>query len=143
MYGRYAAGSSVAAQDNNDLYSGFDGAGSSSIIHEPIGGYAMQAMARGTTAMQMTEVGPLALNRCDERVNATEQDPRPMTSVKGAGYKSNVGSPFDPVAQTHRGKMAALKKKIENGPEFVAKEMEREINQLIVCCGLHLANTWS
>ncbi|CEP03482.1 unnamed protein product (mitochondrion) [Plasmodiophora brassicae] len=114
MYGRYAAGSSVAAQDNNDLYSGFDGAGSSSIIHEPIGGYAMQAMARGTTAMQMTE------------------DPRPMTSVKGAGYKSNVGSPFDPVAQTHRGKMAALKKKIENGPEFVAKEMEREINQLIV-----------
>ncbi|CAM9106137.1 unnamed protein product [Choristocarpus tenellus] len=52
-------------------------------------------------------------------------DSRPMTSVSGAGYQSKKKGAFDPLNQG-RGPAPALAEKSENGPEDVAKEMERQ-----------------
>lgn len=51
-----------------------------------------------------------------------------MTSVAGAGYQSNKQGTFDPLNQSH-GPAPALAERADNGPEDLAKEMERQ-----VCC---------
>lgn len=50
-----------------------------------------------------------------------------MTSVSGAGYQSKKQGTFDPLNQGH-GPAAALAEKSDNGPEYLAKEMERQVN---------------
>ncbi|CAM9370847.1 unnamed protein product, partial [Heterosigma akashiwo] len=58
---------------------------------------------------------------------------RPMTSVAGAGYKSNAarGDPaFDPLGQ-NRGPAPPLAEKADNSPEDKAKDMEKQVNRLI------------
>ncbi|CAM9133796.1 unnamed protein product [Discosporangium mesarthrocarpum] len=50
---------------------------------------------------------------------------RPMTSVSGAGYQSKKKGAFDPLNQG-RGPAPALAEKADNGPEDLAKEMERQ-----------------
>lgn len=61
--------------------------------------------------------------------------PRPMTSVKGAGYSSNPAAAakaaFDPLNQAARGPAPALAAKADNSPEDLAKEMEKQVNKLI------------
>lgn len=47
-----------------------------------------------------------------------------MTSVSGAGYQSKKKG-FDPLKQGH-GPAPALAEKADNGPEDLAKEMERQ-----------------
>lgn len=49
-----------------------------------------------------------------------------MTSVSGAGYQSKKQGTFDPLKQGH-GPAAALAEKADNGPEDMAKEMERQV----------------
>lgn len=51
---------------------------------------------------------------------------RPMTSVSGAGYQSKKQGAFDPLNQGH-GPAPALAEKADNGPEYLAKEMERQV----------------
>lgn len=51
---------------------------------------------------------------------------RPMTSVAGAGYQSNRQGTFDPLNQNH-GPAPALAERADNGPEDLAKEMERQV----------------
>lgn len=50
-----------------------------------------------------------------------------MTSVSGAGYQSKRQGNFDPLNQGH-GPAPALAEKSDNGPEYLAKEMERQVN---------------
>lgn len=50
-----------------------------------------------------------------------------MTSVSGAGYQSKKQGTFDPLNQGH-GPAPALAEKSDNGPEYLAKEMERQVN---------------
>ena len=50
-----------------------------------------------------------------------------MTSVSGAGYQSKRQGTFDPLNQGH-GPAPALAEKSDNGPEYLAKEMERQVN---------------
>lgn len=52
---------------------------------------------------------------------------RPMTSVAGAGYQSNRQGTFDPLNQNH-GPASALAERADNGPEHLAKEMERQVH---------------
>lgn len=49
-----------------------------------------------------------------------------MTSVSGAGYQSKKQGTFDPLNQGH-GPAPALAEKADNGPEDMAKEMERQV----------------
>lgn len=49
-----------------------------------------------------------------------------MTSVSGAGYQSKRQGTFDPLNQGH-GPAPALAEKSDNGPEYLAKEMERQV----------------
>ena len=49
-----------------------------------------------------------------------------MTSVSGAGYQSKKQGAFDPLNQGH-GPAPALAEKADNGPEYLAKEMERQV----------------
>lgn len=49
-----------------------------------------------------------------------------MTSVSGAGYQSKKHANFDPLNQGH-GPAPALAEKSDNGPEYLAKEMERQV----------------
>lgn len=51
---------------------------------------------------------------------------RPMTSVSGAGYQSKKQGTFDPLNQGH-GPAPPLAEKADNGPEDLAKEMERQV----------------
>ncbi|CAM9116263.1 unnamed protein product [Hapterophycus canaliculatus] len=55
---------------------------------------------------------------------------RPMTSVSGAGYQSKKQANFDPLNQGH-GPAPALAEKSDNGPEYLAKEMERQVHTMI------------
>lgn len=52
---------------------------------------------------------------------------RPMTSVSGAGYQSKKQGTFDPLNQGH-GPAPALAEKSDNGPEYLARDMERQVN---------------
>lgn len=49
-----------------------------------------------------------------------------MTSVSGAGYQSKKQGTFDPLNQGH-GPAPALAEKADNGPEDLAKELERQV----------------
>lgn len=49
-----------------------------------------------------------------------------MTSVSGAGYQSKKQGTFDPLNQGH-GPAPALAEKADNGPEDMAKEIERQV----------------
>ncbi|CAM9141027.1 unnamed protein product, partial [Sphacelaria rigidula] len=55
---------------------------------------------------------------------------RPMTSVAGAGYQSNKQGTFDPLNQSH-GPAPALAERADNGPEDLAKEMERQVHNMM------------
>jgi intraflagellar transport protein 88 len=65
--------------------------------------------------------------------------PRPMTSVKGAGYSSRSSSsanaaaaPFDPLQQgAAAGPAPPLQQKTQDSPEHQAREMEKNVNKLI------------
>lgn len=58
-------------------------------------------------------------------------DARPMTSVSGAGFKSNKDkSSFDPL-NIGKGPAPALAEKTENGPEDKSKEMEKSVHRLL------------
>lgn len=61
--------------------------------------------------------------------------PRPMTSVRGAGFQSRPagllargpGGGFDPLSQKAVGPAPPLAEKADNGPEDLAKDMERKV----------------
>ncbi len=58
-------------------------------------------------------------------------DARPMTSVSGAGFKSNKDSKaFDPL-NMGKGPAPPLAEKVDNGPEDRAREMEKAVHRLI------------
>lgn len=63
--------------------------------------------------------------------------PRPMTSVKGAGYSSSrnaqaAAAPFDPLQQgASSGPAPPLQQKTQDSPEHQAREMEKNVNKLI------------
>jgi len=69
--------------------------------------------------------------------------PRPMTSVKGAGFQSRAlgtsaggkpVNPLDAVAARTGGPAPPLADKAENSPEEAAKEMELKVHALIEAC---------
>ncbi|CAM9656365.1 unnamed protein product [Laminaria digitata] len=60
----------------------------------------------------------------------TGPEARPMTSVSGAGYQSKKQGAFDPLNQGH-GPAPALAEKADNGPEYLAKEMERQVHAMM------------
>lgn len=51
-----------------------------------------------------------------------------MTSVSGAGYQSKQQGTFDPLHQSH-GPAPALAERADNGPDDLAKEMERQVRR--------------
>ena len=56
---------------------------------------------------------------------------RPMTSVSGAGFKSNKESKsFDPL-NLGKGPAPPLAEKVDNGPEDKARDMERSVHRLL------------
>jgi intraflagellar transport protein 88 len=58
---------------------------------------------------------------------------RPMTSVSGAGYKSNMGKEsraFDPL-NMNKGPAPPLAEKSDNSSEEKAKDMEKKVHRLI------------
>lgn len=57
---------------------------------------------------------------------------RPMTSVSGAGYNSSnkENKLFDPL-NIGKGPAPPLAEKSENGPEFVARDMEKKVHRLL------------
>lgn len=60
-------------------------------------------------------------------------DPRPMTSVSGAGYKGSVSKEnraFDPL-NLGKGPAPPLAEKADNSPEDKAKDMEKKVHRLI------------
>lgn len=64
----------------------------------------------------------------------TGDGPRPMTSVKGAGYSSAPSkerSVFDPFQQAAQGPAPPLVPKSHDSPEHQAKDMEKAVNKLI------------
>jgi intraflagellar transport protein 88 len=68
-------------------------------------------------------------------MTGSDQQARPMTSVKGAGFSSqprpNSTGRFDPLNQAAKGPAPALQKKSEATPEEQCKETERKVNRLL------------
>jgi hypothetical protein len=69
--------------------------------------------------------------------------PRPMTSIKGAGFQSKPGTSagrtaagFDPLSQKPVGPAPALADKADNSPEDQAKEMEKKVGGRVLPVGL-------
>lgn len=104
----------------------------------PFGGFGSamgappDAGAAGPTA-----AGRMMTGRMTGRVGTASgggDGPRPMTSVKGAGYQSDPSAAkpsFDPLNQAARGPAPKLAEKADNSPEELAKEMEKQVNALI------------
>ena len=108
--------SALRPDDDDDLYSGFENMGTTQVSSEVQFLGQSQPTAVPMTATYGTSDG---------------LGPRPMTSVKGAGFKSGTGAlSDDPLGKTPSS-APALQKKSESGPEYLAKELEREINNLI------------
>jgi len=90
-------------------------------------GTTFGAGANGGRALLPSQMGRMMTGQ----VNPTEA--RPMTSVMGAGFKSSApknSGAFDPLGQG-RGPAPPLAEKADNSPEDKAKEMEKQVNQLI------------
>jgi intraflagellar transport protein 88 len=67
-------------------------------------------------------------------VGGGSSEPRPMTSVSGAGYKGSISNKenkaFDPL-NLGKGPAPPLAEKSDNSPEDKAKEMEKKVHRLI------------
>jgi intraflagellar transport protein 88 len=71
--------------------------------------------------------------------NGSGSDARPMTSVSGAGYKSNKDRTFDPL-NIGKGPAPPLAEKADNSPEDKAKELEKGVHRLMEETAKLLAN---
>ena len=79
---------------------------------------------------------PMLQSRMGTSQQGGEQEKRPMTAVRAAGYTAAGGGNrgvFDPanLSQAGRGPAPPLQKRSENSPEDKCREMEKEVNGLI------------
>ena len=128
---------SCAAPDD-DLYEGYNTA-------EPRGPpqnppmTGMRPPMTGTASVRgggLTSRAGVVMSRSG--MGASDQENRPMTAVRAAGYTTAGNRPgtgmrmFDPMgAQQGRGPAPPLQKRSDNSPEDKCREMEKEVNGLI------------
>jgi intraflagellar transport protein 88 len=114
-------------------------------LYEGLAGGALEERAAGLKPG--TSLGRLKTGMMGAGANSGGNDgaagPRPMTSVKGAGFQSRqlatamtgaggkAVSALDAVAARTGGPAPPLADKTENSPEEAAKEMERKVHALI------------
>jgi intraflagellar transport protein 88 len=153
-----ARGSSSGQQrrgEDEDMYSDFDysiPAQSAAVAGGGGAGYAppgtaMRGMPPGTA---FRAPGTAAAGRgmvpgtAAARGPGGPGDPRPMTSVAGAGYQSKKagggagGGAFDPLnaGSKSRGPAPALAERADNSPEEAAKEQEKQVHKLLEASAL-------
>jgi hypothetical protein len=151
---------STASEDPDDLYGGFDysieepagavvaggafGGGGGNLAPVNPTGYNFSSMGKPPSTASARGIPPGTASRNNQappgtamRIAMAQQSgdgPRPMTSVKGAGFTASGkgNNKFDPLNQgVSRGPAPPLVEKSDNSPEDMAKEMERGVNKIL------------
>lgn len=117
---------------DEDLYAGYeDIAAKQAQIIATVSG----SVKNGSNAI-MASQGMRPPTQSGNQPSAAGDAPRPMTSVKGAGYVSDKAktasgrtAAFDPLKPQDLGPAPPLQKRSDTSPEFQAKEMEKEVHK--------------
>ena len=122
MYGGVAPAAVDAAQD--DLYSGYD-------ENQPLDADAQQAASPVGSLSSRPFTGGGANNRLVTGAPGTrggEEGARPLTSVRAAGYSSNLRAKFDPLKGSSNVASSTHFKKPSKTPERQCKELEGDVH---------------
>lgn len=128
-------GGAPKKSEDDDLYEGYNDLESrSAALASTIAATAAKDSMIGGYGGGAGTLAPIGSVRPGTGAMAGGSDgPRPMTSVKGAGYSSagNKKSVFDPFQQAAQGPAPPLQQKTADSPENQAKEMEKQVNRLL------------
>jgi intraflagellar transport protein 88 len=129
-------GSNAVAADDSEhdaLYSGF-GNVNSTIIHTVVAG--ANAGAGTVAGNRLGSTGPAIPGTAARMGTAARpmtgvtgsEVPRPSTSIRAAGFQRT----FDPMKQASHAPAPPLKQRSDDSPEFAARDMERQVNELLL-----------
>ncbi|RDD37238.1 Intraflagellar transport protein 88-like protein [Trichoplax sp. H2] len=121
--------------DDEDLYSGYD---NGNYIQKGLEDDAEFQQAVKTSyghraaSMTASKGGANGQARLGTGVAINQDQARPMTAIRGAGFNSTGGKlPGESVTQANRGPAPPLESKYDDNPEEKIRQMEKKVNELI------------
>ncbi|CAM9126724.1 unnamed protein product [Ectocarpus fasciculatus] len=126
----YSIPSQLPGSVLHNTYPGTSALGTAGAMRSSGPSTAMRAPGTSTGRPPPSQMGRMMTGAVPGTALRASGEARPMTSVSGAGYQSKKQGTFDPLNQGH-GPAPALAEKSDNGPEYLAKEMERQVHAMM------------